>query len=58
MDFELLGIIPIRKVQPIEFTVTEVYKLLAEGSKPIISGIEGATIGSDLIGKTFREVIE
>ena len=51
-DFDALGITPVRKAQPIEFTVTNLYR---EQSNCIL--VDGCA-KPEWIGKTFREVIE
>ena len=53
-DFDALGITPVRKVQPIEFTVTATIDT-GQGAGAVWVSI---LVDSKLVGKTFREVTE
>lgn len=52
--WDMLGITPVRKVQPIEFTVTATIDT-GQGAGAVWVSI---LVDNKLVGKTFREVIE
>lgn len=60
MDFDLLGIIPIRRANPLEFRVERIE--IASGRLCLLISVEGTQLdrptADRMIGKTFREVTQ